>query len=263
MKTIWYHGSDKKIDVFNPYAFDLGNTFQKFGWSTFCFKDYDYTKKFCIMRCIQRYYSEIKTDDNRNFLHINRCTWDFVNEKPITTLDGLDFIIKKLKGTKIFIHYIDTSKLKIKGIGNDVTHDEFTFRDKNIVPIKIETITFTKKLLEDNIMIVNDVNKYRDKLVEISNYYNRGFLSLFITYDYTLNRREIEKIIVSIEKGKIKIGDDIHKYVIENDIRIVKIPLLKRIKKSFLGMINKKIFRKKYIEILKKYNDNLKYIEYF
>lgn len=92
-------------------------------------------------------------------------------------------------------------------------------------------------------MIVNDVNKYRDKLVEISNYYNREFLSLFITCDYTLNRREIEKIIVSVEKGKIKIGDDIHKYVIENDIRIVKIPLLKRIKKSFLGMINKKIYR--------------------
>lgn len=36
MSKTWYHGSDKKIEIFNPYAFDLGNTFQKFGWSTFC-----------------------------------------------------------------------------------------------------------------------------------------------------------------------------------------------------------------------------------
>ncbi len=44
MSKTWYHGSDKKIEIFNPYAFDLGNTFQKFGWSTFCFKNYNYTK---------------------------------------------------------------------------------------------------------------------------------------------------------------------------------------------------------------------------
>ena len=49
MKNIWYHGSDKKIELFNPYAFDLGNSFQKFGWSTFCFKDYEYTKNYEIL----------------------------------------------------------------------------------------------------------------------------------------------------------------------------------------------------------------------
>ena len=40
-----YSKYDKKIEIFNPYAFDLGNTFQKFGWSIFCFKDYEYIKK--------------------------------------------------------------------------------------------------------------------------------------------------------------------------------------------------------------------------
>ena len=82
MSRVWYHGSDKVIKVFNPYSFDLGNSFQKFGWSTFCFKDYNYTMGFTIMRCIQRYYDGVKTNENRKYLHENRCTWDFVNEKP-------------------------------------------------------------------------------------------------------------------------------------------------------------------------------------
>ena len=255
---VWYHGSDKVIKVFNPYSFDLGNSFQKFGWSTFCFKDYNYTMGFTIMRCIQRYYDGVKTNENRKYLHENRCTWDFVNEKPIITQEGLNFIIKNMLGTEIYIYSFDPSKLKIKGIGNDVTHDEFTFRDSNVVPIKVETVEFTKELLEQKLMIVEDVNKYRNYLVEISNNYNRGFLSLFITYDYTLNRDEIEKIIVAIDNGVIKIGDDLYDFVKNNNVRINKIPIIRRIIKSILGIINKKIFRFKYIDKLKKYNDSLK-----
>ena len=258
MKNIWYHGSDKIIDVFNPYAFDLGNTFQKFGWSTFCFKDYEYTKKFTIMRCIQRYYKSIKKEDNEVFLYNNRCTWDYINEKPITTKEGLKFIIERMQKIKIYIYHIDSKKLKIKGIGNDATHDEVTFRDSNIVPIKTETITLTKEILEKYIMIVNDVNKYRDYLVELSNNYNRGLLSLFITYDYTLNKKEIEKIIQAVKNEKIKTGDNLYKFIEENKIIIKKIPLIKRIKKSIIGTINKNIFRQKYIKKLKEYNSNLK-----
>ena len=258
MSKLWYHGSDKKIEKFNPYAFDLGNSFQKFGWSTFCFKDYNYTKGFTIMRCIQRYYDKIKNADNKKFLHENRCTWDFVNEKPITTKEGINFIINNMIDTEIYIHSFDPSKLKIKGIGNDVTHDEFTFRDYNVVPVDIEKIVFTKELLEQTLLIVEDVNKYRDYLVDISNNYNRGFLSLFITYDYTLNREEIEKIIVAISNGIVKIGDDLLKFINDNNVIIKRIPIRKRIKKSILGVINKKVFRYKYINKLKEYNDSLK-----
>ena len=258
MNKMWYHGSNKRIDIFNPYSFDLGNSFQKFGWSTFCFKDYKYTKGFTIMRCIQRYYDEIKSDDNKEYLHENRCTWDFVNERPIITKEGLNFVLDNMIGTEIFIHYFNPSLFKIKGIGNDVTHDEFTFRDKNVKPIKIDQIAFSKELLEQTLMVVEDVNKYRDYLVKISNNYNRGFLSLFITYDYTLNRTEIEKIIVAINKGIIKIGDDLYDFVEKNDIKIRKISLLKRILKSILGIINRKLLKKKYLNKLKKYNESLK-----
>lgn len=258
MSNIYYHGSDKKIEIFNPYAFDLGNSFQKFGWSTFCFKNYNYTKGFTIMRCIQRYYDKVKTNENRMYLHSNRCTWDFVNEKPIITKEGLNYVLKNMIGTEIYIHYIDSSKLKNKGIGNDITHKEVTFRDKNVLPMKIEKITFTKELLENYLIVVEDVNKYRNYLVAISNNYNRGFLSLFITYDYTLNRDEIEKIITAVNNGVIKKGEDLYKFIKNNNVNIKKIPILKRIKKAFLGTINRNIFRYKYINKLKKYNEKLK-----
>lgn len=253
MNKIWYHGSNTEIKVFNPNSFDLGNTFQKPGWSTFCFKDYNYTKNFTIMRTIQNLYDKRKTPENKEYLHQNRCTWDFINKRPITTKEGLKYITHNFSNTIIYIHFFDTKQLKIKGIGNDITHSEFTFRDANIKPIKIEKIILTKEELEKRIMIVSDVNKYRDELVKISKYYNRGLLSLFIKYDYTLNRQEIEKIIIAIKEKKLKIGDNLSDFISKNNIEIKKIPLLSRIKKAVLGSINK-LNRKKYLKELKEFN---------
>lgn len=62
---------------------------------------------------------------------------------------------------------------------------------------------------------------------------------------------------MAISEGKIKVGDDLNKYVVNNNIKIIKIPLFIRLKKSFKGFINKRFKRKKYIEKLKKYNYEL------
>lgn len=253
MRKMWYHGSDKKIDIFNPCSFDLGNTFQQPGWGTFCFKDYDYTKKFAIMRCIQDFYVKIRNNSNRKFLHKNRCTWDFINKKPVTTSEGFRFILNNIDNLKVFIHYIDYQKLKKKGIGNDITHNEFTFRDTNIVPIKIEQINLTYEELKHIFIIVDDVNEYRKKLVLISKYYNRGILSMFMKYDYTMNREEIEKIIVAKESSKLKIGDNLTEYMKENKIAINPTPLKCRIIQAILGSINKHFFTKKYMKRLSSY----------
>ncbi len=253
MEKIWYHGSNVKIDTFNPYSFDLGNTFQKPGWGTFCFIDYQYAKNFTIMRSIQNYYDKVKNDDNKDYLHKNRCTWDFINKRPITTKEGLEYITKNFANSTIYIHYIDAKKLKIKGIGNDITHNEFTFRDSGVIPIKIEEIVLTKEEIEKSLMIVNDVNEYRNELVKISKYYNRGLLSLFIKYDYTLNRNEIEKIIVAVNEKKLKTGDNLMEFIVRNNIDIKRIPLIPRIKKAILGSINK-LNSKKYIKELKDFD---------
>lgn len=256
MKKI-YHGSQNKISVFNAYSFDLGNTFQKAGWSTFCFKDYEYTKKFAIMRMIQNLYKERKSIENIKFLNKNRCTWDFIYEQPITTKKGYEFILNNFVNQKIYIHTIDCKKIKKIGIGNDITHDEFTFRDNDIKPIKIDEIVLTEELLKNSMLIVQDVNVYREKLVELSQKYNRGFLSLFITFDYTINRKEIEKIINSIENGKLKVGENIAGYILENNIEIKKIPFFKRIEKAILGIIGRKFLREKYMKKLKNYHEVL------
>ena len=59
-------------------------------------------------------------------------------------------------------------------------------------------------------------------------------------------------------KGIIKIGDDLYDFVEKNDIKIRKISLLKRILKSILGIINRKLLKKRYLNKLKKYNESLK-----
>lgn len=252
-----YHGSQNRISVFNAYSLDLGNTFQKTGWSTFCFKDYEYTKKFAIMRTIQNLYNKRKNIDNRDFLHQNRCTWDFVYERPVTTKKGYEFILNNFVNQKIYIHTIDCKKLKKIGIGNDITHNEFTFRDNGIKPMKIDEIILTEELLKNTLLIVKDVNSYREKLVELSKKYNRGFLSLFMTYDYTINRQEIEKIIKSIENEKLKIGENISHYILENNIKIKKVPFFKRLRKTISGMIGRTFLRERYIRELQKHHEVL------
>lgn len=256
MKEI-YHGSQKEIQIFNAYSFDLGNSFQKAGWGTFCFKDYEYTKKFAVMRVIQNLYNEKKETENREFLHENRCTWDFIYEQPITTQKGYKYIINNFLGQKIYLHTIDRKQLKMFGIGNDITHHEFTFRDSGIKPTKIDEITLTEELLKNMMLIVKDVNEYREKLVELSQKYNRGFLSLFITFDYTINRKEIEKIIIAIENGKLKVGEDITKYILDNDIKIKKISFLKRLKTAILGLIGRTFLKNKYKRKLKIYHESI------
>lgn len=254
MNKIWYHGSNKKIQLFNPNSFDLGNAFQKPGWSTFCFKNYEHTKNFSIMRLIQNYYSAIKNEDNKIFLHNNRCTWDFVNEKAITTEDGIKFIIKNVIGKRVYIHTFDSSTLKLKGIGNDITHNEFTFRDKNVKPIKIDTIILDEKKLKQAILIVQDVNKYRDELVKLSRYYNRGYLALFMNFDYTINRNEIEKIIIAINTRKLKVGEDINNFILNNNITIRRVPFITRVKKSLYGIISHIFLKRLFIKKLEKFN---------
>lgn len=258
MNNNWYHGSNKKIHIFNPNSFDLGNAFQTPGWSTFCFKNYEYTEKFAIMRLIQNYYSTIKNEDNQIFLHNNRCTWDFINEKAITTEEGFKFITDHLIGKKVYIHIFDSTKLVIKGIGNDITHNEFTFRDKNVKPIQIDTIILDEEKLKQTISIVNDINKYRDKLVELSKYYNRGFLTLFINLDYTINRSEIEKIIVAINMEKLNPGENISDFIETNNINIKKIRFIIRVKNSICGIMCHLFLRKLFIRKLKRFDLSIK-----
>lgn len=241
----YYHGSDKKIKEFNPCSLDLGNSFQDIGWSTFCFKDFEYTKKFTMMRFIQNYFRKIRNEKNTQDFYNNRCTWDYINKCPITTKKGMDNILKHIVGKKIYIHEINASKLKLKGIGNDITHNEVTFRDKNVKPIKIIIITLTKELIEKNILIVEDVNKYRSELVEKIEYYNRGLLTLFIKYDYNYNREEVDKIIDAIHLNTLCVGDDLHKFIIENNIKLQKVPFRIRLKRAVCGELNHMFFKKK------------------
>jgi len=257
INKMWYHGSNIEIQLFNPNSFDLGNSLEKPGWSTFCFNKYQYTENFAIMRLIQNYYAKIKNEKNKVFLHNNRCTWDFINEKAITTQEGLDFILKNLLNQKIYIHIFDPSKLKLKGIGNDTTHNEFTFRDSNVKPIKINTVILNEKKLKQAIMIVQDVNKYRDELVRLSKYYNRGFNTLFIKFDYTINRNEIEKIIIAINDNKLNVGEDISDFIIKNNIKIKKIPVIVRFRNAICGIFSHTLLKKIFKMKLEKFNQGI------
>ena len=47
-----YHGSGKKYEMLQPVSLDLGNAFQKPGWSVFCWDNYKAAHSWSIMRGI-------------------------------------------------------------------------------------------------------------------------------------------------------------------------------------------------------------------
>ena len=114
-----------------------------------------------------------------------------------------------------------------------------------------------EKNLKQAILIVNDVNKYRDELVKLSKYYNRGFWSLFINFDYTINRGEIEKLIVAINSNKLNVGENINDFILSQNIKNKKVTFIVRLKKSICGIINHIFFKKLFIKKLNKFNQSL------
>lgn len=231
-----YHGSDEIVKEFEPRVLDLGNAFQKPGWSIFCFDNHRSALNWAIMRKVQRYRK--KMGPTYEYKDDIDCYWNTSTLNPLMTQKGFDLVVDKLVGEYVYVHIFDTSDKKV-GVGHNVVHDEYTIRE-SIVPYKVDKVKLTRKLLSEQIQIVDSLDDMYNIMMKHESSINRGFNSLFMIHNFSDNKKVAKFLVTAVKNEELKPGDDIEKFLDDNHMKMVEVNILKRLKFAILGEINKK-----------------------
>lgn len=191
-----YHGSVYEIDEFKPMSLDLGNLYDEPGWSTFCFGDYNYARVFGFMKALIKEYPTSQVVFDKGVIKITRETYEKYLEKNIID-DTFRF----------YVYTIDSKDLNL-GIGNDPTLKEYTFRESGIKPVETETFDLSMRNLGEFI----EIEDGKISRTEDSDY------KVLQIHDYNKEKEVRDKLYIAINKGDLKPGDDIVKYMEDNGI---------------------------------------------
>ena len=199
-----YHGTDQNFPKLKALSIDFGNELQEPGWSLFLWGDYETTKSWAIMRYLQRLSSKVKCK-------LINAAWDRFNDCAFMSVLGVDKLNSFIKkGDMIYIYTVDSRGYDI-GLGNDITLDEYTIRDKDIKLYEKESIPVTLDLIKYYVKMVDDFDQYSQEIEE--GLINRGDDSFLIVNNYKDNLDNMSILNKGLEKGEIKPGDDIELYL--------------------------------------------------
>jgi hypothetical protein len=212
-----YHGSMYEIDLFKPMSLDLGNAQQEPGWSTFCFNEYTMANRFGLMRLIQKNIGLMSQFAPDNMKPLLICEWDIENNKPWIHKDAYRYMRTFLLNCVYYVYEIDATNLEV-GVGNDEKFKEFTFREANIKPVSIQKLRIDDELLKINLLIID--KPVKEQLAEekrLINSTNRGWYSRLTNRDYNNDPVSV-KLQDAVRDGKLKPGDDINQFMVDNGL---------------------------------------------
>lgn len=225
-----YHGSIELYDTLKPMGFDLGNLFQKPGWSLFCWKEKQLAKNWAVFQLIRKI-------TGLNFKDTYGPVWDYTQNKALITKD----LYKKIKEyllthrETVYVYSLDTP-IRYLGLGNDSIIDEYTTREPEIIPVDIEQIQVSDKVIRQTVGIV-DTASYMSfrRNMGYNALSNRGLIkSCFLINDYTYNFFKTKGAVANVidkglREGEIQPGDDLEQYLNSKGIDIKKLGIMKRI----------------------------------
>ena len=219
-----YHGSMHKIDSFKPMSLDLGNGLQEPGWSTFCFRNYTWAKRFALMRLIQKYF-----DGEKEKNELKKCGWDMFSNRPYIHKSVFEELCNNLKNQCFYVYTINAENLEL-GLGNDLRFPEVTFRESGVVPEKRDCIYASEDVLRTELMILTDIEPDRFEKLMLSKVeeLNRGWISCMINRNYVADS-EVGKLTKAVSEGKLKPGDDVKKYIEANGIVLKDVSFVERL----------------------------------
>ena len=214
-KRYIFHGSTHKFDIFHPMSLDLGNTNEKPGWSTFCFDDIDYTRRFALMRAMQKFVEPLVKKDPAY-----KVGWDLRNYRPYINREVFVEVMNKIAGTPLYIYTIDATHLEL-GVGNDERFIEYTFRKDNVPFETREVVYVDKNAMLDDVTLLDGISAddfEKEQMENISNL-NRGWISCMLNRDYSGDDAVI-KLTKAVANGTLKPGDDVVSFMRLNNIEL-------------------------------------------
>ena len=251
-KVRLYHGSDEKLKMLKPIGLDLGNTFNKPGWSIFTFKNYDYAATWAAyvslkkgMRYLYSTDRQFKRDIDKYFDTYMPVAYDTSTNEAVLCQDIIPALFKSMNGlVKYYYVYTMDVDRKYVSIGNDSTLDEYTVRTE-VIPTKIDKYAICKENISDIFKIVS-YEEYNNSLSRNANsFMRRGFLSLFMNRDFewygyhASSNNDIRILYQAITDKKLKPGMDIEEWCYNRGIDLPKISIIDRL--SMQHLVNKKL----------------------
>ena len=217
-----YHGSVELYSTLKSTGIDLGNAFQKPGWSLFTWTKYDSAVGwaiFCVLKRLNREYD----------IQIEGCLNSQNTVIPISSYNKLVNIIDDID-PKLKTYYVYTIKPDNSyefGLGHSSnTPNCITIRNCNIKPYRTEK----------RILTLDDVNRYckivSDDYIPTGREYGKNgrLLSFLMKYDFMYNGKVKKQLSKDVDAGLLNVGDDIVAYINNNNIQVNKVTLLDRVK---------------------------------
>lgn len=217
-----YHGSLYKYDSLKSLSIDMGNVFQKPGFSLFTFTKKEYCIGWCVFLLIRQIYRLFDTPDQ---IWISfRCRGAILTDK---LYKELIFNLSKMKDIEktFYIYTIKVTENMELGFGHSSnTENCVTIRSENEIPAySCEKMILTPEILRDHTCIVSEEDiKNKNKLMKLAGV-NSRFLTPFMTNDMMYDKNKIKKRIKNaIKNDEIPIGDTeaLQNYLIDNQIEI-------------------------------------------
>lgn len=204
-----YHGSTYDIDSFQPMSLDLGNVFEKPGWSTFCFATYEEAKLFGTSRALTKLLEETYDGDGNS----DELQVIYTNGHLIISLECLKYIqehgLMDMNST-FYVYSIDATNLNL-GFGNDPALKEYTFRESGVIPKKKDRFDLSFDDMKEKIEVID--GKIGDYNYPVTNEYSK-----LLTHNY---QSEVDLKLAlqsAIKDGKLKPGDDIEAFMRDNSL---------------------------------------------
>ena len=242
-----YHGATELYKTLEPIALDFGNAFVKPGWSLFCWKTYEEACGWAVWKALFRYLRRLRetgkiAPDAKLSQYI---AWDPDKSRIKMTQSGFDFIKTMMSTNPVksdICGYVYTfkSRRKYVSIGNDASHKEYTTREQHIKPDRIDKIPINEETIQNHALMLSEEDYIKFNTREDWDWFNRGLTSIFLTRDFTyngmVNMPSINFIRRAMERGTLKPGDDLEKFMYKNGISIAHISPLKRIELQTMGL---------------------------
>lgn len=206
--TEMYHGSDLKLDVIKPTAYNRGNRLKKESWSVFMWPTYDLAYKWAIFIAIRNI---IRGCEKQGLAHTPRGMhvsvgfnkYDF---KVFAVEEDIPFIVEKMTGVKAYVYTLDCPIDTNFGFGNNNGQPEYSY-DGELKPKKRKEIILTKKLLLDFIEPVS-LEEYQTRTKNAFEKNIRGPLGLIFYPGWDVIKRW-KYVYCRIGTGEINPGDDL------------------------------------------------------
>lgn len=220
-----YHGSYQLFKSLRATGIDFGNSFQKPGWSLFCWMNEDDAigwSIFCVLRNIQKKIPEL----SGLVLGCKESRIPILDEDKYHQLEKIFHSLPK-DLCKFYIYEVTPKKDHEIGLGHSSnTLKCITIRtDKDIKYDLVKHKVLTLNMISKYCIISDSYKEFTAKDMGK----NKRLLSFFMKYDYMYNHKVRKILNRAVQNGELEIGDDILAYLKKVGVDLHKVGIMERI----------------------------------